>query len=388
MYHYHHRHPLESDQKDMYISELKAENFELRHKSGHYYDLKDRVTSTEHEIAIVNDDRRRIEDEMRGRKNEDDCVIRDIQIDNEQLRGTICSRDAEIEDIKAQIEALRRQDGDLTIQISGFTKDNEGLRRDIDGLEHQLGDERGLGRRLRGDLDKAKADNTMREDENASAVHTIRVLEDDLGRNKATEEDLARILSDKNAELGDKNNRLRALEDEVAKLRAAIDGRDKEAHDLNHRYGVQLDSTNRERSELDRQLSRNADLDATVRRLEEELALLEKDICIVRDDAERLRRIFDDADFANKGLEDELNALNRHAQLLESQNVDLTKELDNIVVTDERVRADLDRRHRVTVLQNRNDEEIRDSINRLRYTRSRSPRRSCSPCRSCSPYRH
>ena len=324
---------------------------------------------------------------MMARKNEDETVIRNIQSDNDALRGTISQRDAEIEDLKAQIDALRRQDGDLTLEISNVTKDNEGLRRDIDGLEHQLGDERALGRRLRADLDQAKSANILKEDENSSAIHTIRVLEDDLGRNKAAEEDLARILADKNAELADKTNRLRALEDEVASLRANIDAKDKEAHDLNHRYGAQLDSTNRERGELDRQIARNADLEATVRRLEEELALLEKDIAVVREDAERLRRIFEDADIANKGLEDELNALNRHAQLLESQNVDLTKELDNIIVTDERVRADLDRRHRVATLQHRNDEEIRDSINRLRYTRSRSPRRSCSPRRSFSPYR-
>ncbi len=371
----------------MYISELKAENFELRHRQGHYYDLRDRITSTEHEIAIVNDDRRRIEDEMRLRKGEDEGVIRDIQADNDNLRGTISARDAEIEGLRAQIDALSKQDGDLTLDISTFTKENEVIRGDIDGLERQLADERGLGRKLRADLDAAKSANIVKEDENKSAIHTITLLEEDLGRNKASESDLARILSDKNAELADKNARLNALEEEVSKLRVDIDARDAEANDLNHRYGVQLDATNRERSELDRQISRNADLEVTVRRLEDELALLEKDIVVVRDDADRLRRIFEDADVANKGLEDELNVLNSHAQLLESQNVDLTKELDNIIITDERVRADLDRRHRVAELQHRNDEEIRDSINRLRYTRSISPVRSISPTRSYSPYR-
>lgn len=231
----------------MYISELKAENFELRHRNGYYYDLRDRITSTEHEIAIVNDDRRRIEDEMRHRKHEDETVIRDIQVDNDNLRGTISARDAEIEDLKAQIDALRRQDGDLTIEISTFTKENEALRRDIDGLEHQLGDERCLGRKLRADLDAAKSANIVKDDENKAAFQTISILEEDLNRNKANEGDLGKILADKNAELADKNARLNALDDEVAKLRADIDARDREASDLNHRYGVQLDSTNRER---------------------------------------------------------------------------------------------------------------------------------------------
>jgi len=387
MYHYHHRHPLECDHKDMHISELKAENYELRNRNGYYYDLRDRVSSTEHEIAIVNEERRRIEGEMLHRKSEDEAVIRDIQVENDDLRGTISARDAEIDDLRAQIEALKKQDGDLTCDISNFTTENDQIRRDVNGLEHQIGEERGLGRKLRADLDAAKSSAIVRDDENKAAYQTLSILEEDLNRNKANEGDLGRILADKNAELADKNARLNALEDEVAKLRGEIDHRDQEANDLNHRYGSQLDSTNRERCELDRQVARNADLEATLRRLEEELAFLEKDISVVRDDAERLRRIFEDADVANKGLEDELNVLNRHAQLLEGQNVDLTKELDNIIVTDERVRADLDRRHRVAELQTRNDMEIRDSINRLRYTRSISPCRSCSPRRSCSPYR-
>ena len=378
---------MESDQKDLYISELKAENFELRHRHGHFHDLRDRVAATEHEISIVNDDRRRIEEEMRIRKREDDETIRNIQGDNDGFKGTISAREAEIEDLKAQIDALRREDKDITESIrnvtgdiTGITGDNEGLRRDLNGLEGQFGDEKALGRKLRADLDKAKTTLNVKEDENGSALHTIRCLEDDLNKNRMTEEDLGRILADKSAELDDKNNRLRSLEEEISRLRMCIDDKDREAHDLNHRYGAQLDLTNKERSELDRQLSKNADLDATVRRLEDELCHLEKDISSIRSDVERLRRVFEDADMANKGLEDELNALNRHAQLLESQNVDLTKELDGIVIADERVRADLDRKHRVSVLQQRNDEEIRESIHRLTHTRSISPTRS--PIRS------
>jgi chromosome segregation ATPase len=377
---------LESDQKDLYISELKAENFELRHRSGLFYDLRDRISGNEHEISVVNDDRRRLEDEMKLRKVDDDRIIRNIHGDNDGLKGTISARDAEIEDLKAQIEGLRREDNDLTADIAHTSKDNEHIKRDIDGLEHQLGDERGIGRRLRADLDKAKSVNTIKDDENHSAMHAIKVLEDDLSRNKINEADLARILADKGAELEEKSRRLHALEDEVARLRADIDLKDKEAHDLNHKYSVQLDMTTRERNELDRQISRNAELDDTVRRLEDELAHLEKDIALVRADVDRLRRIFEDADIANKGLEDELNALNKHAQLLESQNVELTKDLDEIIVTDERIRADLDRKHRVANLQHRNDEEIRESINRLRYTRSRSPHRSVSPHRNTSPH--
>lgn len=374
---------MESDQKDLYISELKAENFELRHRQGHFYDLRDRIAATEHEIALVNDDKRRILDEMRVRKAEDDDVIRCIQNDNDALRGTISARDAEIDDLKAQIAATKRDLDNVSADIRGVTDHNGNLRNDINNLENQLADERNLGRNLRADLDRARNTLKIKEDENAGALHAIRALEDDLNRNRLNEDDLSRVLADKNAELNDKTARLNALVDEINRLKATIDGQDKEAHDLGHRYGVQLDLTNKEKNELDRQAARNADLEATVRRLEDELAHLDADTAALRADVDRLRRVFADADVANKGLEDELNALNRHAQLLEGQNVDLAKELDAIVVADERIRADLDRKHRIAHLQHRNDDEIRDSINRLRYART-SPVRS--PVRSPTRY--
>jgi chromosome segregation ATPase len=378
MYHYHHRYPLESDQKDLFISELKAENFELRHRQGAHYEIRENITSTEHEIAIINDERRHIEDDMAARKIEDDRVIVDIKHDNDGYRATLSAKEAEINDLKEQIEALRRQDDDISVSINSVNADltavdnhNGDLRIDLPKLEDDLDAERTIGRNLRNDLDKAKASHS-------SLDHSIRLLEEQLAKNKANEDDLHRILGDREAELSDKTNRLRSLEDEVAKLRIDIDGRDKEVHDLNRRYGLQLDINNKERHELDRQLAKNTDLDLTVRRLEEELIILEKDVTFLRTDVERLTIVLTEATSANHGLEEELEALNRHAQLLESQNVDLTKELDSIVISDQRIRADLDRGHRVSALQHRNDEEMRHSINRLSYNRSVSPVRSIS----------
>ena len=370
MYHYHHRYPLESDQKDLFISELKAENFELRHRQGTHVELRDRITGTEHDIALVHEERRRIEDDMAARRIEDERVIGDIKADNESIRVTISAREAEIADLKAQILAITKEDDGLAVSLnsvnadlSAVQKHNADLRLDLPKLEGDLDHERTLGRQLRADLDKAKASH-------GAVNHSIVVLEDQLSKNKLAEDDLHRLLGDRNGELSDKTARLRSLEDEIAVLRRDIDVRDKEVQDLNRRYGLQLDINNKERSQLDRQVAQNADLDLTVKRLEDELANLDKDVAFLRTDVERLRLVLTETTTASKGLEEELEALNRHGQLLESQNVDLTKELDGIMVADSRMRADLDRGHRVAVLQHRNDEEMRHSINRLTYTRA------------------
>lgn len=49
----------------MFISELKAENFELRHRTGQVHDVRSRIAATEHDIGIVSEEQRRIEEQMR-----------------------------------------------------------------------------------------------------------------------------------------------------------------------------------------------------------------------------------------------------------------------------------------------------------------------------------
>lgn len=62
---------LEGDQKDLLISELKAENFELRNKERHFQSMHDNIAGIEHECAVVSEDKRAMEDDMRRRSDHD-----------------------------------------------------------------------------------------------------------------------------------------------------------------------------------------------------------------------------------------------------------------------------------------------------------------------------
>lgn len=90
---------LDSDQKDLLISELKAENFELRNKERHYNQMYDNIGNIEHECAMVSEDKRAMEEgkfviylcvlilhsEMRRRSDADGIVIRRLRDENESL---------------------------------------------------------------------------------------------------------------------------------------------------------------------------------------------------------------------------------------------------------------------------------------------------------------
>jgi hypothetical protein len=61
----------------------------------------------------------------------------------------------------------------------------------------------------------------------------------------------------------------------------------------------------------------------------------------------------------NVELLGEKDALERHAQVLQAQNDDITRELDKFCETDEMVRSQLDRRGRVFGLRSKNENELK-----------------------------
>lgn len=71
----------------------------------------------------------------------------------------------------------------------------------------------------------------------------------------------------------------------------------------------------------------------------------------------------------------EKDALEKHAQVVQLQNDDITRELDKFCEMDEYVRNQLDRRSRVLGLRARNEQELKQSFNRVEDARSRSPQR-------------
>jgi chromosome segregation ATPase len=79
------------------------------------------------------------------------------------------------------------------------------------------------------------------------------------------------------------------------------------------------------------------------------------------------------ADLADFSQEKE--AMERHSRILLGQNDDLTKELERFVNTDEVLRQQLDRRGRVVVMQDRNNNEIGQSTSKIYEARQRSPLR-------------
>lgn len=80
-----------------------------------------------------------------------------------------------------------------------------------------------------------------------------------------------------------------------------------------------------------------------------------------------------DLDNEEEQLIREIDALNKHCELLREQNRGISIELEDLVACDEIIRQRLDRKNRVNELRERNQDEMRRSA--MNLERSKSPLR-------------
>jgi len=96
----------------------------------------------------------------------------------------------------------------------------------------------------------------------------------------------------------------------------------------------------------------------------------------------QLRKELESARYNNSGLLDsnanlqaEIDALHNHIRVLQLQNEDLTKELDQFVEANEAIRMRLDRKNRVQEIRQKNEVQLQKSMAYVQEARS-PPRQS------------
>ncbi len=90
----------------------------------------------------------------------------------------------------------------------------------------------------------------------------------------------------------------------------------------------------------------------------------------MRQDAENLRLQGAHLHEMNQQLIAEVEALKNHIRVLQRQNEDLTKELDQFVEANEAIRNRLDRRSRVESIRQKNDIQLQNSMKQVVGARS------------------
>ena len=105
------------------IAQLKAENFELKHKERDYNSLQNQVYDLEHRFKIVQEEKSRIDRDARDRDELHLQKHESLQTDSRVLRSTLEAKDAELRDIRANIASYKTLADEKNYEIERLKKD-------------------------------------------------------------------------------------------------------------------------------------------------------------------------------------------------------------------------------------------------------------------------
>jgi len=260
---------------------------------------------------------------------------------------------------------------------------NATLNRELDRKDTELMVIKDARNTAQKELDKAMDWHSASSNEKKSVETQLRIKELELQRSEKKVEELSSLLNFKEYKEEDLKKKLTGAEiesyDVKEKLRKVQ--KDKELYEA-------IADRSRKEAELNKQL-RQSSLGNTVELINEkkklESKLLEKEI-----EASRAKRELNLVKDTHEGiLEDkiqkemELNAIKDHVNVLESQNMTLSRELDKVVESDDKIKQDLDRKNRISYIKEKNENELQRSAEKVRMA---SPDRT-SPSKGKSPYK-
>ena len=345
---------LASDQKDLLISQLKAEIFELQQKDKDYMILRDQLHSLEQRYRQLQDEKLLADNDAQTKNNTNQITIQGLKKEGDDLRYLISEKNKQNNDLmnelQSQQDLINRREmeiGGLKSECAQKSDTGSQLRREIDGHQLEAARLRDEHKKDLLELDRLKEMNNIRAQENSDQYQKIKGLEYDIQKAQERHDGLARLCDAKDYEhmkasesLGEAQRELQRLKDEQARL-----------NDDNARLSRLVDSHAAEKGSLSQakeaEVARNRDHNAACFDFENRLKLRESQLADHRKDLDNVRYGNNAMMDRNADIKAEIDALNNHIRVLEDQNRNLNGELERFVETDEAIRSTLNRRERV-----------------------------------------
>jgi chromosome segregation ATPase len=366
---------VESDQKDVIISQLKAELFELKQNHKNYQEINTHLTNLEHRHNLLLDEKNRNEREFRARheanqatilalKGEIDTLkgqlatenlsLNDLKSENYELAEIVDNRSREIKRLKDELNALSDANAQLSDtkksienQIYASREDKQALNKELEQVERELDIVEQRRRNIENDISKLQLDKSALEKENASIARENEDLTKDIRtRNESIK------LADQQAKESERN--ISILQSDIKNLERTLD-----------KY--KSDTTNNNRS-IAAEQDRGQELQTKLDILEQQLIQAEKTLATTYSELNDLKSRQLGLIDTNEEILEAIEANKRHVEVLIGENNEILAELERFADQDERCRQLLQRSERIQDLKQKVDSRLKASWNNLQVT--------------------
>jgi len=359
-------------EKDVYISQLKGRAFELELREKDFNALKERYDKLLCDIEALNDYKVQLECEKNIKDDKYNKSITELQGENNNLQinynqklnsnKNIFSENNslgnEIELKEVQICQLKCKLNELLNHVNKNNEDRANLQTIIEDLTDIK--------------ENQEIKLTQLLEDNETLNNIIRKQDSSLKESAALKEKMIK-------EIEDKNNNIKSINFEIAQYSNDIIVLEKEIDKMNnsnmnyqnavHDYEIQLNdfkcenenlkiNYDEERAARMCQQKKNQELNVALKDREKKIEMINLDISSIK-------RLQYNSSNKNILLQEQIEKYRNHIMILTELNVELNKEIDDVIAGDTKMKAILNRKERINSVLANNKLEIDQSLNSL-----------------------
>jgi len=346
---------VETERKDVIISQLKAEAFELRQGERDYSDLNARLNNLHHRYNLLQDEKALDSREWNARHEQNqrtlailkdevnalrtelagiDADVQDVKGDNANINHIINSRNSDIAKLKADLSDLTADNNELSLQRNDLERHNAklaGENKDLEVESSQVNDK--------------IAEAEVRQDKNERLV---KELEADVEKCLKINDELKEQAANLRAEIRDRSNITKNAEQNISENRKRIislESRLSDAKRVNDKLRADIVAS---QNEQDKEITKSGQLTDKIHKLEDNIADKDADIAELVRQVDDLRKVQKGLIEDNDTLVGDIKASNRHLDVVTVQHYELIEEIERVNGEDDEIRQILHRKDRIT----------------------------------------
>jgi len=375
---------VETERKDVIISQLKAEAFELRQNERDYSDLNARLNNLHHRYNLLQDEKSLDAKEWNARHEQNqrtltilkeevnalrtelagvDADVQDVKSDNANVNHVINSRNSDIAKLKADLSDLTADNNELNFQRNDLEKHNAKLSAENKDLEIE-----------NSQVNDKIAEAEVRQDKNERLV---KELEADVEKCLKINDELKEQGANLRAQIRDRSNITKNAEQSISENRKRIislESRLNDAKRVNDKLRADIVAS---QNEQDKEITKAGQLTDKIHKLEDNIADKDADIAELVRQVDDLRKIQKNLIEDNDVLVGDIKASNRHLDVVTVQHYELIEEIERVNNEDAEIRQVLQRKDRIGGTINRCQGKLTVSTKKLN-SNLQSPVRTAS----------
>ena len=363
---------IENKEKDILISQLKAHIFEMEQREKDYDTLKQKYRQLQNECACINDDKIRIECEL---KEKEDCYnkqIRNLTCENENLQINLNEKLSLCKKLYDDIDNLSKNNSIKNCEIEDLNNKINDLFCQNDNLKIDKCDMEKIIRELNEINSKQKFENSKLIEDNKKLTKICQDQTRNLKMNEEEKNQLIKNLNDSNIDIKNLNDKLQNNEENLNYLKNKFeDSKNLNLHLQNtiSNYEMKIDSLQNENDNLNISLNREKMIrnenEKKIEKISNIINSRELELNQITNDLEKSKtinkRLIDD----KTRIQIENEKLKQHIMILTNENQKLVYEFENIIDQDEKMKQQLGRKEKIFSILRNNKNNVEKSLSSL-----------------------